>query len=94
MKKSTIQFIKGPFLEHFTIFMGVIGQCAPYIQAYYIFYLQSSYAVSMGASLMALFSMACWLIYGLSRNVKPLIISNFFGMIGMTLVIVGILYYR
>lgn len=93
MKKSILPFLMGSFLEHFTILMGVLGQFAPYVQAFNIFYLQSSYAVSLSSFLISFSSIGCWLVYGLSRNIKPLIISSAFGLIGTVLVIIGILYY-
>jgi len=94
MKEKFLHYLKRSFLEHFTIFMGALGQFAHYVQAFKIFSLHSSYAVSLSAALIGFFSMICWLIYGLSRNIKPLIVSNIFGLTGVVLVIVGILYYK
>jgi len=94
MKKKILQYLKGPFLEYFTISMGIVGQLAAYIQAFKIFYLHSAYAVSLSATLIGFLSGLCWVIYGLVRNIKPLIISNLFGLIGGVLVIFGILYYK
>jgi uncharacterized protein with PQ loop repeat len=80
-------------LERFTIFMGVVGHFASYIQAIKIFSLQSAYAVSLLACLIGFASMLCWLAYGIERNIKPLIISNIFGLIGSALTILGVIYY-
>lgn len=94
MKEKLLEYLKKYFLEYFTIFIGMIGQVAHYVQAYKIFSLHSSYAVSLSAALIGFLSMICWLAYGLARNIKPLIFSNIFGLVGITVLIAGIWYYK
>ncbi len=93
MKKTLLKWFKTWNLEHLTLLMGIVGHFASYIQAMKIFYLHSAYAVSLMACLIGLASMVCWLLYGMEKNIKPLIISNVFGMIGVLLVTAGVLYY-
>lgn len=93
MKKYISKYLQSWSLEHLTIVMGVFGHLASYIQAVKIFYLHSAYAVSLVASLIGLASMGCWLFYGFEKKIKPLVIANIFGMIGITLVIGGVLLY-
>lgn len=80
-------------LDNFITCIGIIGQFAPYVQAFRIFEMKSAYAVSLGATLVSLSSMGVWAIYGFIRKVKPLIISNIVGIIGMSLVFIGICVY-
>jgi uncharacterized protein with PQ loop repeat len=80
-------------LEKITTLMGLTGQCATYIQAYKIFYLKSAYAISFTATFVMMASMVFWLIYGMEKRSKPLIICNTFGIIGAGLTMAGILYY-
>jgi CRISPR-associated Cas5-like protein len=94
MRKKLLRYLKESFLEHITTFAGVVGQFAAYIQAFKIFHLRSSYAVSLISTLIGFFSTCCWLIYGLAKGIKPLIISSIIGVIGIALVIIGILYYK
>ncbi len=58
------------------------------------FLLQSSYAISPSAVFLSLMSVIVWFIFGLTRNIKPLIYANIFGFIGMCLIILGILLYH
>ncbi len=80
-------------LERLVTLVGIMGHMATYIQGFKIMVLKSSYAVSLPAYLIGFVSIVFWLIYGFSKNIKPLIISNIFGMIGSLLVIGLILYY-
>lgn len=91
MKKSIFKKFS---IDHFITLVGLVGQVPPYIQAFKIFYLQSSYAVSLSANIIVFFSMVGWFVYGLLRNIKPLIITNIFGLIGTILVLIGILYHE
>lgn len=87
------KFLSRINLENFTTVMALVGYLAIYIQAAKIIYLESAYAVSLTGMLIGYASMLCWLAYGLSRGIRPLIISNFFGLIGASIVILSILYY-
>ena len=93
MKKGILAVFQAFTLERVTIFMGTVGHLASYIQAFKIVYLGSSHAVSLLAYLIGWISITCWLLYGISRNIKPLIISNVFGIFGMTFVIWAILIF-
>lgn len=93
MKKDFIKNIQIYFLEYLTILMGVVGNFAPYIQAYKIFTLQSAYAVSLWASFVSFASMVCWMVYGVKKKVQPLIVANIFGLIGTFLVLLGIYWW-
>lgn len=90
INNNTKRFIN---LENLATFFGSIGHAALYIQAFKIIYLKSAYAVSLTGTLIALISMTFWLTYGVSKNVRPLVISNIFGLLGITLLIGSILYY-
>lgn len=81
-------------LETVTTVMAILGHIALYVQTAKIVYLESSYAVSLTGVLIGYVSMIFWLAYGLSREIRPLIISNFFGIIGATILILAILYYH
>ena len=81
-------------LERMTIVMGLIGQVATYVQAYKIFELKSAHAISLIATLITFVSMIFWLAYGLKQHVKPLIICNVVGIIGMSLILGGIIYFE
>ncbi len=87
-------FFKSAAFAHVVTIIGSLGNLASYIQAYKIFLLQSAYAVSLLAVFISLVSMIVWLIYGLARNIKPLIYANIFGIIGTLLVATGIFYYH
>ena len=86
-------FFKSELFSHITTFMAMFGHLATYIQAYKIFSLRSAYAISLLATFISLSSIAVWLIYGLARNIKPLIYANIFGFIGTSLITAGALYY-
>ena len=86
-------FFKSHTFDYIATVMGVVGNIASYIQAYKIFLLQSSYAVSFLAVLISLTSLIIWLIYGISRQIKPLIYANIFGLLGILLIIIGIFFY-
>jgi uncharacterized protein with PQ loop repeat len=92
-KHSILTALQKEWFEKITIFMGIFGQTCPYLQAYKIFSLKSSYAVSFSGQLIGLISITCWLLYGASRNIRPLIISNMVGALGMLLVLLGMLIY-
>lgn len=82
-----------PFYEKLMVVVGIGGQLALYIQAYHIFSRESSEDVSLIAYLCALFSLTCWLIYGLFLRDRALIIANAVAVVGSILVIAGILKY-
>lgn len=87
-------FLNSKKYETITTIVALAGHLASYIQAYKIFSLQSSYAISPSAVFLSLVSVVVWFIFGLTRNIKPLIYANIFGFIGMCLIILGILLYH
>jgi uncharacterized protein with PQ loop repeat len=93
MSKTLSKNIRNPHLEKVTTIVGLIGHIATYIQVFKIFYLQSSYAVSFIATIISFTSMIFWLLYGIEKHDKPLIICNCFGLVGVFMIIVGILIY-
>lgn len=80
-------------LTNFTILFGLIGHLAVYIQAFKIIFLKSAYAVSLTGTLFAFVSLLFWLAYGISQKVRPLVITNLFGLVGIVILIASILYY-
>ncbi len=86
-------FLDKNALEKITIFLGLMGQMATYIQAIKIFHLQSAYSVSLPANIISFISMVGWLAYGIAERVAPLIIVNIIGLIGSACVIGAILIY-
>ena len=92
-QQELLKILKSKGFERFTTFMALVGTSAAYIQAFKIFYLGCATAVSLSATAIGLSSSSCWLLYGISRRIQPLILSNIIGVIGGTLVIIGILYY-
>ncbi len=93
MKKTFLKNIGIKKLEQITTLMGLIGHLATYIQVFKIFYLRSSYAVSFIAALISFTSMVFWLLYGREKRIIPLVICNIFGLIGVSLIILGIIVY-
>ncbi|MBS0185799.1 MAG: hypothetical protein JSS34_05605 [Proteobacteria bacterium] len=80
-------------LDHFMTAIGIGGQLAAYVQAFKIFSMQSAYAVSLGGVLITFSTTLVWFFYGSEKKVKPLVISNFVGIVGQLLILIGILYY-
>lgn len=93
MSNTHLKKINSSNLEKITTLMGLVGHIATYIQVIKIFYLQSSYAVSFIATVISFISMIFWLIYGMKENIIPLIVCNIFGLIGVFLIMVGIIFY-
>lgn len=87
------KFFKSNRFGHITTFVAIAGNLASYVQAYKIFMLRSSYAVSLPAAFISLIAVVIWFIYGISHNIKPLIYANIFGFIGVSLLILGTLIY-
>ncbi|MDP3935388.1 MAG: hypothetical protein Q8Q56_00095 [Alphaproteobacteria bacterium] len=88
-----MNILKKDWFEKTTIFVGVLGQTCPYIQAYKIFSLKSSYAVSLFGQLIGLLSVTCWFLYGYSRNIHPITISSIVGLFGFLFVLLGMWIY-
>jgi len=93
MSNTILKKIGRNKLEKITTVMGLAGHLATYIQVFKIFYLQSSYAVSFVATIISFVSMFFWLLYGFERDITPLVVSNIFGLIGVSLIILGIVLY-
>jgi uncharacterized protein with PQ loop repeat len=92
-QNSILNFLRNNTFEKITIFMGILGQTCPYIQAYKIFSLKSAYAVSFSSQLIGVMSISCWILYGYSRNIRALTISNTVGLFGILLVLLGLWIY-
>jgi uncharacterized protein with PQ loop repeat len=88
-----LNILKKDWFEKITIFVGILGQTCPYLQAYKIFSLKSAYAVSLLSQLIALLSATCWILYGYSRNIRPITLSSSVGIFGILLVLLGLWIY-
>lgn len=87
------KFFRSTTFTYITITVALIGHLASYLQAYKIFLLKSSFAVSLPAAFISLISIIVWFIYGTTHHVKPLIYANIFGFVGIILVILGIFVF-
>lgn len=90
---NILSVLKKDWFEKTTLFIGILGQTCPYLQGYKIFSLKSAFTVSLPSQLIGLLSVTCWILYGYSRNVRPLTISNIVGAFGILLVLLGIWIY-
>lgn len=77
-------------IEKMMMIVGIIGQTLFYFQAYKIYTTASAKDISVLGFSFALFSLACWLLYGLVIKNKVLIIVNTFAVIGATLTLIAI----
>lgn len=81
------------FFGIYIVIIGAIGQFAPYLQAHKIYMTQSAGDLSVVAVVISFVSVASWLVYGFFIKDVPLMISNVIGIIGATLLMVGIFIY-
>lgn len=79
--------------EKYMFFIGIVGQLLFYFQAYKIFSTQSACSVSLVGFSISFISLTSWLIYGLILKNLVLTLSNIAGLIGCTLVLIGIMLY-
>lgn len=79
------------YYAKFMIVVGILGQSLFYLQAFKIYRQGSAKDVSLEGFLVALFSLTCWLIYGILIKDKVLVIVNIFGVLGAGLTILSIL---
>jgi len=93
MKKYLLRYLPIRYLEVLVTFMAIVGNTAAYIQAFKIFNMKSAQAVSMVGYIIMFISMIFWLLYGYLKDIKPLIFSNIYGVVGVILVIIGVLLY-
>ncbi|MCC2667381.1 MAG: hypothetical protein K0S63_1297, partial [Gammaproteobacteria bacterium] len=77
--------------EKFMIGIGISGQTLFYLQAYKIYSMGSANDVSAAGFSFALFSLVCWLLYGLLIKNKVLIIVNILAVLGASLTLLAIL---
>jgi uncharacterized protein with PQ loop repeat len=90
-----LKFLKRTFkFDHYITCVAMFGNLLYYVQAYEIFKNQSASSVSWVGFTISTFSMSNWLAYGLIREVKPLVLSSGFGLIGNVLVLMLIYVYR
>lgn len=81
----------------FEKYMYVIGSASSmvfYLQAYKIFMEKSASDVSLAAFSFGLVSVLSWLIYGLILKNKVLIVANTLAVVGASLAVTGIVFYR
>lgn len=79
--------------ENITNLMALIGSWAGFIQVFKIFYIENAVAISLPALSIGTLNGLCWLLYGWSRQIKPLIMSNVIGLASSLLMAVGIMIY-
>lgn len=79
------------YYTKFMILIGILGQSLYYLQAFKIYMKGSAQDVSLEGFLIAFFSLACWLIYGILIKDKVLIIVNIVAVFGAGLASVAIL---
>lgn len=77
--------------EKLMIGIGISGQTLFYLQAYKIYSMGSAKDVSAAGFSFALFSLVCWLLYGLLIKNKVLIIVNILAVLGASLTLLAIL---
>ena len=82
------------YFDYYVLIIALIGNGMYYAQALEIFLSKTSCSVSLLGFLMGTFSSANWLIYGIVRKVKPIVISSTFGLVGGILVLGMIIFYR
>jgi MtN3 and saliva related transmembrane protein len=78
------------YYAKFMIVIGIFGHSLYYLQAFKIYRQASAEDVSLEGFLIALFSLTCWLIYGVLMKDKVLIIVNIVGVIGAALTTLAI----
>lgn len=81
------------YYEKFMTVVGLMGQLLFYLQALKLYQLKSAHDLSLPGYLFALFSLMCWLFYGILKRDKVLIIVNFFAVIGAGLTVFLIICY-
>ena len=79
--------------RNYMMFVALGGQFAVYFQAFVIFTHHSARDVSLTGFLIQLFCGLSWLMYGVTRKDRVLIIANILGSLGAFLVALGILIY-
>ena len=82
------------FYEKYIVVIGLSGHLMFLLQASEIFLAKSSNNVSLNGFLVACLSLISWLIYGLIKNDRPLIIVNIFGVAASLTCIMFILWFR
>lgn len=86
-------FLKSDLFETLTTSLALLASWAGFVQAYKIFSLQNALALSLPAVCIGVLNGLCWLLYGWSRKIKPLVTSNIVGLISSVLIIIGIMIY-
>ena len=79
--------------ENVTNLMALVGSWAGFIQVFKIFYIENAVAISIPALSIGTLNGLCWLLYGWSRQIKPLIMSNVIGLLSSLLMAIGIMIY-
>lgn len=79
--------------EKYMLVVGGGGTLVFYLQAFKIIQDQSAVNVSLLGFVIALFSLASWMIYGILTKDRVVFISNSLATIGALMVVVSILIY-
>lgn len=80
-------------LESYMSWVVVLGQSMHFIQAWKIYTNKSAADVSLTAYIICILLLIHWLGYGFLIKNRVLIIAEGLGLLGSTLVIIGILIY-
>jgi len=94
MFENILSNLKKLNIDTLALIMGILGHLAPYIQAMKMFQMSSCEAISLTATLVSFLSTLCWVMYGMIRHLMPVALSSIFGLIGLTLILLEIFYYR
>lgn len=81
------------FYIRYMVIIGTIGQVMHYIQAWKIFSTKSASDISLVAYVISFFLLLNWMIYGVIISSKPLIYAEITGLIGASMVIIGVIIY-
>lgn len=79
--------------EKYMFVVGIGGSLAVYLQALKIFQEESAGDLSLPANVIILISLISWLIYGLIRNDRVLVVVNIISTIGSIIILTGIALY-
>ena len=79
------------YYAKFMIIVGVLGQSLYYLQAYKIYSQGSAADVSLEGFAISFFSLVCWLVYGLIKKDRVLILVNCVAVVGAALANLAIL---
>lgn len=76
------------------LIIALCGSLIYYLQAYKIFTAKSAQDVTVSGFLITLFTSLNWVVYGTVKSDIPLICSGVLGLLGASLVLLGVFYYK